>query len=306
MAAAQVPYISGWMGSGASLATALLVVVPMIQWRQLAAIFQVLLAPGIRLLSFGLGLVDEITIFLVAAATSILATILAVFTGLASAGSGVPVLDAGPRLIASVLHTLRLRPGLRLVMALLNSFIWSPVKEEFVFRAGLQRSLAIACERDQQAARHAAPAASEAASKDGASPASGEWRTETSAAAKQQARLATSICFALVHLPVPTPRPEAALMFAVALPRAVAAGLSSYFLFGPLYEKRGLPAALGAHGAHNLMASTLHALQGQQRGWLHRAGVGALAPVVPAAIYANAVVRARRRQLRQRELGLED
>ena len=43
------------------------------------------------------------------------------------------------------------------------------------------------------------------------------------------------------------------------LPKAVAACLSSHLCFGLLFERRGLPAAIGAHAGHNLAVVAVQA-----------------------------------------------
>ena len=124
---------------------------------------------------------------------------------------------------------------------------------------------------------------------------SDDWRRATEASVRQRARLVTSVAFGLAHLSVSLSIGK----LVVGLPRALSAALSSYYCLGLLYERRGLPSAVGAHAAHNMIVSALHALQGHG-GYLMRHGLGWATPLVPAAIYANALVRegSRRQRLR--------
>ena len=299
---AQLPITSGWMGSCVSLGTAFLLVIPLLYLR-MGGLIQLLLTPVVRVLSFGLVLVDDIALMLLTALISIGATIGAALMGIGGGGSGAALLEVGPRLVASISYGLRARPGLRMLVGAFLALCWSPLKEELIFRNGLQRGFALLF---QSRADSLAPAEAPAEEPDGAiadgaatatasadAAAGADWRSRTSASAKRRARLVSSILFALAHLPSSSdPRRAAALT--VALPRAVAAGFSSYLCLGLLYERRGLPAAIGAHASHNLIVSSLHRMQGAG-GWLSRTGLGFAAPLVPAGIYANAFVRQRKR-----------
>lgn len=311
MAAAQLPLVSGWLGSAASLSTALLVVIPLLKLRPLAVLLQAGLSPCTWLLTLLLSLIDEAVILLVAAIGSIIATAGSALIGLSQPVDIASAFEVGPRLIAGFMAALRSSRGLQISLAAFNSFLWSPIKvssrraalplqphnphalqsqEEVVFRLGLQRGLALAIEQR----KGSSDAASDSTR---ASAIPSDWRLRVSELSRRRARLAAAVIFGLSHLPAPGP-PATAYLLAIALPRAVSAGLSAYFCLGYLYERRGLPASVGAHIGHNLMVSCLHMMQGRQSGLLHRAGLGVVAPAVPAVIYANTFIR-RQNRLRQ-------
>jgi membrane protease YdiL (CAAX protease family) len=292
-AAAQLPLISGWIGSAASMGTAVVVVVPLLKFTPIAAALHAVLTPIARFSGLALGLVDEVGVILVALLTSVGATLAApllkVATMLGGSGGGTagPLLAAGPRYLAAFSRELRQNPPLRRGLGAVYTVCWIPLKEEFLFRHLLQKKLTLAFD----AWRRGSDGAKEATATDAAK----DWRLKADAASRQRGRLIASILFGLAHLPAS----RAVAPMVVSLPRAVAAALSAHLCLGLVYERRGLPAALGAHAAHNAMVSSLHAMQGRHSGWLHGAGLGFIAPWVAPAIYANAIARARRRRKAQ-------
>ena len=282
VAAAQLPIISGWRGSCASLGTALLIVVPLLKLRYIAVGFHALLAPAATIPALCLGLVDEAAVVLAALVTSVVGAFATIITG-------APILDAGPRLVVSVSRSLRSSQQARLIFGAFLAFVWRPVKEEVIFRAGVQRQLALLFQSK------AASATAEASGDDAAAESAvstGEVEQGGVAVGHQRARLITSILFAVAHLPTSS----RVIPLVIALPVAVASGLSSYYCFGVLYERRGLPSCIGAHAAHNLFVTTLHSLQGRTTGLLYASGLGFVAPIVPAAIYANYFYRLQMRR----------
>lgn len=291
--AAQLPFVSGWVGSAASLAVVLVLVFPLAQFKPLAYVVYRALTPLALLLRLVTSFVDDVALLACAALGSVGSAVLAPLLGLP--GGGGSVFDAGPRLIALVRSAMRVDLRLRALVFALLSFVWTPIKEELLYRHGVQRgvALAAAAAKGRRSRSRAAAAAPSAAAP---STAPSSWRDATDTSDRRLARLVASVAFGLAHLPVS--RSVSPLIFA--LPTAACAGLSSYLCMGALYERRGLPAAVGAHAAHNAGVWALHRLQGRG-GWLRAHGASWVAPLIPAAVYANAVVRAGRRRRRRLE-----
>ena len=181
---------------------------------------------------------------------------------------------------------------------------WAPLKEELLYRALLQAKLARFFQRlvdgrpilpeinmsRGSSARSSPPPPTPLA------PSSEDSVRSTAVRLvgepKRAARLVSSVAFGLAHLPS-TPQPQA---WVVELPTAVAAGLSSFFCFGRLFDARGLPAAVGAHAAHNAFVAVLLLLRiSEGRQVAGAFFVPRLGLLVPTAIYALAILSWRRR-----------
>lgn len=300
LAAAQVTLCSGWVGSVATLGTALLVVIPLLKLPRLAAFFRALLVPLALLPRGACSLVDELMLFAVAVAVSGLALVQSVLTGSIAAGPAA-FLSAGPKLLLRISAICNADKLLALCVGALATCVWAPLKEELLFRAGLQRWLERALRplpppllsRLALGRGGATPPPEKVASSSGSDAAAAEARAEQDA--RRAARAVSSFAFALAHVGADS-NP---LRWATCLPTAVAAGASSYFCFGLLFEARGLPAAIGAHVAHNTIVSSLLVLRILDGQRLTSALVmPRLGPLVPAALYATAIVRRRRRRNR--------
>ena len=156
--------------------------------------------------------------------------------------------------------------------------VLAPLKEELLYRALLQKQLPRLVQK-LRSYMPDAPKPGQRAAADGP---------------RRFARLVASIAFGLAHLPA-TRKPQA---WVVELPTAVAAGLSSFFCFGRLYDTRGLPAAVGAHAMHNAIVGAFLLLRiADARGVLPIPRMGLL---VTVAVYTVTIIRGRQRMLLQR------
>ena len=224
---AQLALLSGWKGSASSLVGAVALAVPLIVARPLGNILHALLTPLLSPIVLCLTLLDEAAVLLSAAMLSALSTVVGAIVG---GGAGAQAaMEVGPRAIVAFSALMRRERAVRLAFTALYSILWTPLKEEALFRGAVQRAL---CGRRLEADEE-------------------QWRRR-----QRRARWVSSLAFGLGHLPAQ----EAAGPLLFALPLALSATLSSFFCFGMLYERRGLAAAVGAHAAHNLAVSTLHAL----------------------------------------------
>ena len=281
LALAQLPVVSGWLWCIASLATLVLLTWPLLYLpTALAAALHAALAPICTVFRALSMLADEVVVAVAVLLIDAVAVLQCVVLGGAMPEGGLPALLAvGPKALAAAEDARDRSAALRLAY----TAAWSPLKEELIFRCGLQRALARV-----RLPRRAG---------------SNEWRIAASPGARRASRLAAGAAFGLAHLPplsaVGAPAPT---LFAHALPGGVAAYLCATRCFGLLYERRGLPAALGAHAGHNLLMSTMAALDERlvarvaAPAWLR----GAL---IPAAVYGVLGLRwwVRRRSRRQRE-----
>ena len=285
IAAGQLPLIGGWPNSVVSLATYLLLVLPLLKCRWPARLVWSLLLPLVRLVGLASHVADEAAIVVLAALGSLGAALGATLSGIFGGGGGgggggvAEALGTGPKLLLFGARELSSSTRLQYGYAALYSLLWSPLKEEVLFRHGLQRALSIGTRRRDEAPATDAAAAVAEGSEAGAA----GWRAHASPQSRLRARRVASLAFGLAHLPASaSPAP-----LVLRLPLAVSSALSAYFCFGVLYERRGLSAAVGAHAAHNLLTKLLQALQ--PNGVLGGALDGplrALPALIPAAIYA--------------------
>ena len=238
LALAQLPVISGWLWCIASLAAFVMLTWPLLRMPiPLAAALHTALAPACAFLQALSMLADEVAVALAVLLVDAMALLQCVALGGAMPAGGLPTLLAvGPKALAAAEDARDHIGALRLAY----TAVWSPLKEELIFRCGLQRALV----------RMRLPRRAD----------TNGWRVAAPPGARRAARLAAGAAFGLAHLPplsaVGAPAPA---LFAHALPGGVAAYLCSTRCFGLLYERRGLPAALGAHAAHNLLMSTMAA-----------------------------------------------
>lgn len=133
---AQLALLSGWPGSAASMATAILMVLPLLQIHPLAVLLHSLLGPAAAIFGAACALADDVVVLLAATAASVCFFVKSAIC-LAPLHMS-DVVAAGPQSVLLLQSRIHASPAATIVCSALSVCAWTPLKEEILFRYLLQ------------------------------------------------------------------------------------------------------------------------------------------------------------------------